>query len=106
MSSRGGHGSGVPEWTQAGLYVFLSDPYQDPESKICEKADLDPESLFSFGSCRSLFDHILRKTWVNSRLRRRKPESEQETDSQILKFPGPDPDSKILKQERIRNPKN
>jgi len=53
--TRGGDGSGVPESTPAGFYVFLSDP----ESKICEKPD--PESLFNFGSSRSLCDHILSK---------------------------------------------
>jgi len=36
-------------------YVFLSDPV----SKIFEKPDL--ESLFNFGSSRSLCDHILSK---------------------------------------------
>jgi len=59
---KGGHGSGVPEWTPAGFCVFLSDP--DPESKIREKTDPDPESLFNFASSRSLRGHCLSKTMV------------------------------------------
>jgi len=50
--ARSGHGSGVPESTAAGFCVFLSDP--DPESKICEKPDPDPESIVIFGRSRSL----------------------------------------------------
>jgi len=53
----------VPESTPAGFCVFLSDP--DPESKICDKRDPDPESLFNFGGSRSLCGHFLSKTWVN-----------------------------------------
>ena len=49
ISYRGGHGCGVPEATPAGSCVF-----SDPESKICEKSDPDTESLFIFGSSRSL----------------------------------------------------
>jgi len=37
LSIRGGTGSGLPESTQAGFCVFLSEPDPDPESKICEK---------------------------------------------------------------------
>ena len=44
---------------------FFSDP--DPESKICEKPDPDPESLFHFGSSRSLCGHFLGKN--NGKLR-------------------------------------
>jgi len=55
LCSRGGHGSGVPESAPAGFCAFLSDP----ESKICEKTDSDPESLFNFGSSRSLCGHFL-----------------------------------------------
>jgi len=55
--TRGGHGSGVPESTPAGFYVFLSDP--DPESKFRENPD--PESLFNFNSSRSLHGHFLSK---------------------------------------------
>jgi len=43
----------------AGLCVFLSDP--DPETKIGEKPDPEPESLFHFGSSRSLCSHFLGK---------------------------------------------
>ena len=46
--NRGGYRSGVPGSTPAGSCVFLSD--RSPESKICEKSDLDPESLFIFSS--------------------------------------------------------
>ena len=100
---RGGTGSGVPDSTPAGFCVFLSDPDPDPVSKICEKPDPDPESLFNFGS-RSRLGHFLVKTWVNygwnddcSRSLNR---------SRIVKFeklPDPDPDSKILEQERTRS---
>ena len=53
---RGGHGSGVLESTPTGFCVFLSDP--DPESKFCEKPDLDPEAL---RGSRSLRGHSVRK---------------------------------------------
>jgi len=83
-----------PESTPAGFCVFLSDP----ESKICEKPD--PESLFHFGSSRSLRGHFLGKTWVNygwidgNRSLNR---------SRILKFEELlDSDSKMLEQERSR----
>jgi len=56
VCTRGGTGSGVLESTPAGFCVFLSEP----ESKICEKPDLDPESLFYFGSSKSLCGHFLR----------------------------------------------
>jgi len=100
--ARGGSGSGVPEWTPAGFCVFPSDP--DPESKIWEKPD--SESLFTFGSRRSLCGHFLSKTWANygwidvwNRSLKK---------SKILKFeklpdPEPDPDSNILEQERSRS---
>ena len=58
---RGGTGSGLPESTPAGFCVFLSDP----ESKIREKPDADPESLFNFGSSRSLCGHVLNKNMWN-----------------------------------------
>jgi len=54
LHSRDGTRSGVPESTPAGFCVFLSDPDLDPESKICEKPDPDAESIFHFGSSRSL----------------------------------------------------
>jgi len=54
IHNKGGSGSGVPESTPVGFCVFLSDPDPDPESKIWEKADPDPESLFNFSSSRSL----------------------------------------------------
>jgi len=47
----------VPESTPARFCIFLSDP--DPESKICEKPEPDPESLFNVGSSRSLCDRFL-----------------------------------------------
>jgi len=49
----------LPQSTPAGFCVCLSNP--DPESKICEKPDPDPESLFNFGSSRSLRCHFLSK---------------------------------------------
>jgi len=60
---RGGHGSGMPELTPAGFCVFCSNLESDPESKFCEKPDLDPESLFNFGS-RVYVVISLVKTWV------------------------------------------
>jgi len=56
----------VLESTPAGFCVFLSDPY--PESKIWEKTD--PESLFNFGSSRSLCGHYLSKNRGKLRLDR------------------------------------
>jgi len=44
---RGEPGSGGPESTPEGFCVFLSDP--EPESKICEKPDLD-RSQFSISA--------------------------------------------------------
>jgi len=55
-----------PELTPAEFCFFLSDP--DPEQKICEKPD--PESLFHFGSSRSLRGHFLSKNMGNFRLDR------------------------------------
>jgi len=43
----------------AGFCVFLSDP--GPESTILEKRDPDPQSLFNFGSNRSLCGLFLSK---------------------------------------------
>jgi len=82
--SRGGTVSGMPESTPAGFCVFLADP----ESKSCEKPD--PESLFNFGSSKSLCGHFLSKKMVKLQLDRwLQPESEQESDSQIWKTVGP-----------------
>ena len=45
---------------------FASQKFRfTPESKICEKTDVEPESLFNFGSCRNLCGHFLSKTWVH-----------------------------------------
>ena len=86
VRSRGGHGSGVPESTQAGFCVF-SDP--EPESKFCEKLDPDPEPLLIFGSSRSLRGlckcHFLSKISAEFRLHRWFQEFEQESGSQIKK---------------------
>ena len=59
VSCRDGTGSGLPESTPARFCVFLSGP--DSESKICEKPDPQIESLFHFGSCRTLCGHFLGK---------------------------------------------
>ena len=84
ISGRGGTGSGLPESTPAGLYVFLSDLGPEPESKICEKPDPDPDSLFYFGSSRSLCGHFFGKNMSNLCLDRWLwSESEQKADSQI-----------------------
>jgi len=48
FQTRGGTGSGLLESTPEGFCVFLSDT--DPASKICEKPDPDPGSIFHFGS--------------------------------------------------------
>jgi len=53
-----------PESTPAGFFVFLPNP--DPKSKICEKPE--PESLFNFGSSRSLCGHFLSKDMGKLRL--------------------------------------
>jgi len=76
-----------PEHTLAGLCVFLSDP----ESKIWEKPDPDPESLFNSGSSRSLRNHFLSNNfdWIDG------------SRSRILKFEK-FPDLKIL-EERNRS---
>jgi len=63
--------------TPKGFCVFLSDPEPDP--KICEKPVPDPESLFHFGSSRSLCGHFLGKNMGKLRLGRWwQPEYEQE----------------------------
>jgi len=49
--------SGLPESTAAGFCVSLSDLDPDMESKIWEKPDPDPVSLFHFGSSRILCGH-------------------------------------------------
>jgi len=70
-----GHGHGVPELTPAGFCALLSD--MDPG------ADLG--SFFYFGSSKSLCGHSVKKTrpMGKIRLHRWKPESEQQSDSQI-----------------------
>jgi len=63
INTRCGYGFGVPESTPAGSCVFPSDP--EPESKICEKTDTDPESFFIFSSrglCGFHMWHFLAKT--------------------------------------------
>jgi len=52
----------LPESTPGGFCVFISDP--DPESKICEKPDPDPDSLFHSSSSRSLCGHFLGKNMM------------------------------------------
>ena len=49
-----------------------------------EKTDPEPESIFNFGNSMSLYGHFLSKNMGKLRLDRwLKPESEQESDSQI-----------------------
>jgi len=90
VGPRGGHGSGGPESTPAGLCIFLSDPDPELESKFCAKPDPDPESIEIFGSSRSLRGlhtcHVLSKNIAEFRFHRWYPESEQESDSQIKKY--------------------
>jgi len=62
--------NGLPESTPARFCVFLSDPDPHPESKICEKPDSEPESLFHFGSSTSLCGHFLGKNMCKLRLDR------------------------------------
>ena len=64
--TRFGTGSGLPESTHAGFCGFCSDP--DKESKICEKPDPDPESLFNFGIGRSLCGNFSGKNMGKLRL--------------------------------------
>jgi len=66
IQTGGGTGSGVPESTPAGFCVFLSDP----EPKIREKPDRDPESLFHFGNSRSLCGSFLSENKGKLRLDR------------------------------------
>ena len=55
------------ESTLAGFGIFLSDA--DPGSKICENPDRPvPESLFRFGSSRSLRSDFLSKNMGKFRL--------------------------------------
>jgi len=49
---------------------ILYDPDPDPEFKICEKPDPEPESLFTFGSRRSLRGHFLSENIDKFRLDR------------------------------------
>jgi len=79
MYQRSSHGSGVPESTPKGFWVFLSDP--DLESKTCEKTY--SESIFNFDSRTSERGHFSSKNMGNFRLDRWKLESEQESDSEI-----------------------
>ena len=92
----------MPESTPAGFCVFLSDP--DPESKICDKPDPDPESLFYFGSSWSLCGHFLSKTWINYYLIDDCSRSlNRGRILKLKKLPDPGQDSKILEQERSRS---
>jgi len=61
--TRGGTGSRGPESTQAGFWIFLSDPDLDLdlESKIWDKPDPEPESVFNFGSSKGLCGLFLSK---------------------------------------------
>jgi len=68
VDTRGGTGFGVPESIPAGFCAFLSEPDSDPESNVCEKPD--PESLFHFGSSRSLCGHFFGKNMGKLRLDR------------------------------------
>ena len=51
----------MAESTPAGFCAFLSNPEPDPDSKICEKPGPDSDSLFNFGSGRSLRGRFLSK---------------------------------------------
>ena len=67
-----------------------------------KKTHPDPESFFIFGSSTSLYKcHCLSLKNAEFRWHRWLPELEQESDSQIWKFP--DLDSKILEHERSRS---
>ena len=66
---RGGTGSGKPESTPAEFCVFVSDPDPDPGQKF-EKNGPGPESLFNFGSSRSLCGHFSSKNMGKLRLDR------------------------------------
>ena len=116
LSTRGGHGSLVPELTPARFCVFHTDPYPDQESKMFEKSDPEPESLFNFGSNRSLCGHFSEVCVVISEvcvvISEVKPLaifgcidcSRSLNRSPIIKFEKfLDPDSSILEQERSRS---
>jgi len=47
--------------TPARFCIFLLDLDPDPESKFCDRPEPEPESLFNFGSSRSLCGHFLSK---------------------------------------------
>jgi len=56
-------GSGLPESTPAGFYIFCSDP--DPESKICEKPDPNRShfSILALAGVGVVISQVSR--WVN-----------------------------------------
>ena len=68
----------MPESTQVGYCVFLSDPAQEPKSKFREKPH--PETLFIFSSSRSLrgfhIRHFLSENIAKFRLHQWLPEYE------------------------------
>jgi len=55
-----------PELTPAEFCIFLSDP----DNKIWEKLDPEPESLLNFGSDRSLCGNFFNKNMGKLRLDR------------------------------------
>jgi len=57
--ARGGTGSGITGVDSGRILRFSYGSGSVPESKICEKLNPDPESLFHFGSSRSLCGHFL-----------------------------------------------
>jgi len=93
--------------TWSEVINFASQKFRltpDPESKIWEKPDPDPVSLFNFGSSRNLCGHFVSKKWVNYSWV--DDCSRSLNWSRSLKFdklPDPVPDPQIMEQERSRS---
>jgi len=94
LDTRSGHGSG---FDSGRILRFLSDP----ESKICEKRTRSHFSISAVAGVCVVISQV--KTWVNFGWN---DGSRSLNRSRILKFvifPYPDPNSKILEQERSRS---
>ena len=79
--------------------------FMEPESGISEKPDPEPESVLFLAVtevCTVLQTSLLQYkiNIAELRLHQWLPETEQESDSQIVKISNPGPNSKTLEQER------
>ena len=78
----------MPESTSEGFHVFPSEPDPASNSKTCKKTNLDRESIFNFGSCRSVRGHFLSKTIGTFQSHQWWLESELGSDFEIRKISG------------------